>query len=917
MDKMINNANYNSFARLTDIASTSNGIDRLLEMVCDLCTSPRASIFEFKNNATAFSTTYQYSKNPELTQYEYLKDEPIEQIEWFFEYFNQTKPVYTPDIEEIKLAHPATYSILKSQKIESMLAVPMVIDNTLIGFLSVDNPKSEINDKILALMHMYTTFVARSILILGLSKETEFFKTHDPLTLALNRRAFELRLEKINQKQSLGIVFCDISELKKINKLQGYKAGNKLLYKLSEALIHIFHNDPVYRTGSDEFVVLCSDISQYDFDYSVSVLKRYISQSKHHAAVGVAYKSTHTAVNIMDLLALAEKDMCKDKANYYCNIDPSSGYSRERRNRASTDTNKVPNKPESDNAFLNITFANNSMLKHFVSNNHFDMDTFITSMSTANHYPYFGDIQNNTFYISEPIQKIIGMNNPIIKNLIAAWENFIPYKDELTMFKNDINDIMTNKKKYHDLKYKVRDLDGNEFWVHCFGIIKWDETKTKPLFFSGVVSKLTHSFTIDPVTSLPKEQMATIKIREYYKKNQKPAYIGFKINSFEEINELRGRSIANSLLKDIANMIIQQYESRIDLYRLDGLRFMVIVSPDYTEQSSEIGIGIKNIIKKIYTKYNIAVRFPCVMGIIDEVNYNIDESDVISNVISLIEVAKSSPETDIVYYTQMVQNHKNKNLMMMALSNDVADGFKNFYTLIQPTVSAKTQKIVSGELLLRWKYEGETISPVTFIPMLEQQGLIGSVGKWVFEQAVCHCKRILTLKPDFYLNFNISYHQILDTGLIDFMKQTLEQWELSPDRLVAELTETHYNDHPIQLSEFINACRNIHMRVALDDFGVGYSSLDLLLQYHSDVVKLDRSLVQRMSVSEKSNDFITSIVYACHKFGKTVCVEGVETKEEVKMVTEAGCDVIQGYYFYKPMEVMQVYELLSNENKNE
>ena len=101
------------------------------------------------------------------------------------------------------------------------------------------------------------------------------------------------------------------------------------------------------------------------------------------------------------------------------------------------------------------------------------------------------------------------------------------------------------------------------------------------------------------------------------------------------------------------------------------------------------------------------------------------------------------------------------------------------------------------------------------------------------------------------------------------------------------------------------------MRVALDDFGVGYSSLDLLLQYHSDIVKLDRSLVQRMSASEKSNDFITSIVYACHKFGKTVCVEGVETKEEARLVSEAGCDVIQGYYFYKPMEVSQVYELLS------
>lgn len=914
MEKMINEANYNSFAKLTDIAATSNGIDRLLEMMCDLCISPRATIFEFFNNNTTFSNTYQYSKNPELIQLEFLKDESSEQIEWFLDSFNKQKPIITEDIEEIRFLYPATYSMLKSQNIENMMAFPMVIDNTLIGFLGIDNPQVEVTKEVLDLMHMYTTFVARSIIILTLSKERDFLLTHDSLTGTLNRRSFENKLELIDQEQSLGVVYCDISELKTTNRYQGYKAGNEILCKLSDALIHIFHDYPVFRTGSDEFVVLCSDISQYDFDYSVNVLKRYISQNKQHASVGTSYKSSHTIVNIMDLLSLAERDMFKDKANYYCNIDPSSGRSRERR-IVSVNTKDCTCETSDCEEEIHIRFGKNSILKHFVNSNYFDMDAFISSMSMADHFPYFGDMQNNIFYVSEPICKILGISHPIIKNLIGVWENFIPYKEELAMYKADISDILVNKKKYHDLRYKVRDLNGNEFWVHCFGIVKWDEEQTKPLFFSGVITKLSHSFTIDPVTALPKEQIASVKITEYYRSNKSPAYIGFKINNFEEINELRGRSTANGLLKDISKAIIQQYESKVELYRLDGLRFMIIVPPEYSNQTTEIGMGIKNIIQKLYSEYNIAVRFPCVMGIIEQANHNISSLDIISNVISLIEVAKTSPEIDIVYYTQMVENHKNKNLMMMALSRDVADGFKNFYTIIQPVVSAKTNKVVSGELLLRWKYEGENISPMTFIPMLEQQGLILAVGRWVFEQATCHCKRIIALKPDFYLNFNISYHQIMDATLMDFMKSTLEQWQLSPDRLVAELTETHYNDHPVQLSEFIDMCKSINMRVALDDFGVGYSSLDLLLQYHSDIVKLDRSLVTRMTASEKSNDFITSIVYACHKFGKTVCVEGVETQEEAQMVIDAGCDVIQGYFFHKPMDVIDVYDIINKERE--
>ena len=104
--------------------------------------------------------------------------------------------------------------------------------------------------------------------------------------------------------------------------------------------------------------------------------------------------------------------------------------------------------------------------------------------------------------------------------------------------------------------------------------------------------------------------------------------------------------------------------------------------------------------------------------------------------------------------------------------------------------------------------------------------------------------------------------------------------------------------------------------VALDDFGSGYSSMRMLLRYPSSIIKLDRSLISEMMESKENLNFIRSIVFACHQFGKTVCIEGVETEEQNELILDTGCDLIQGYYYYRPMELGNLYQLLSRPRRN-
>lgn len=253
--------------------------------------------------------------------------------------------------------------------------------------------------------------------------------------------------------------------------------------------------------------------------------------------------------------------------------------------------------------------------------------------------------------------------------------------------------------------------------------------------------------------------------------------------------------------------------------------------------------------------------------------------------------------------------------MALALSRDVLHSMQNFRIVVQPIISVQDNTIVGGETLLRWNFQGKDISPEVFVPMLEKDNMIHLAGRWVFEQAVCTCMRLISYSPDFYLTFNVSLYQMSDRHFSEFMEEVLEKYNLDGSHLIAEMTESCLDEQPEKLLYFLNTCNKLGIRIALDDFGSGYSSLRMMLQYPSSVIKLDRSLLGEMTESVDKMNFISSIVYACHRFGKKVCMEGVETDEQDALIRESGCDLIQGYRYYRPMEVPALYRLLA-ENKS-
>lgn len=207
---------------------------------------------------------------------------------------------------------------------------------------------------------------------------------------------------------------------------------------------------------------------------------------------------------------------------------------------------------------------------------------------------------------------------------------------------------------------------------------------------------------------------------------------------------------------------------------------------------------------------------------------------------------------------------------------------------------------LGAEALLRWhsSQHGE-VSPIEFIPLLEESHLIIQVGKWVFEQAVTQCKKWQEYNPDFMMSINVSYIQLKENALLEYLRNN--HHELTLKNFILELTENCWVPNLQFLNQEFKGIQEMGYGIAIDDFGTGYSSLSHLKELPANVIKIDRSFIRGIKEGSYEYTFLEYIVKLAHIIDLKVCVEGVETLEEFEIVKKALPDYIQGFLFGKPI----------------
>lgn len=881
-DKIISNC----MQQVVSYQFASESIDGMLKFTGETFHSDRAYIFEINKRGTLDNTHEWCAKGIE-PQIDILQNVPHEAISWWFRSFEKGDVILLEDVEQIRETEPEAYAILKPQNIQSLIAGPIYEDGKIIGFIGVDNPDKRMHDPAVSLLNVMGYFISTLFKRRDLLKRLNLMSYWDKLTGTMNRHALFELFEKDKKYETLGVIFCDVSGLKKVNDTLGHEAGDEMLKTCAKTIRDSLNTERIFRVGGDEFVAVILDQSEPEFQHTVENLKHDIMKSQYHIAVGSDW-TNEQEVRLEDKIKVADQHMYEDKKAFYNIISASR---------------------EDEMVTVQDVKEKKSLFYAYLKSNYFDSESMFQSltMTDASHYVYFGDLQTNTYYISDNMRDTFGYKSNIVQDLLVSWEDRIVMPEHKELYRKDIASMLQEKRTTHDLRYKVQDVSGNVKWIRCCGKLQWDEDNTKPLFFSGSVSTQDNTFVIDPITNFPREHSAQKLLASLEKPTK---IITFCLNKFTEINNFIGRYQANVLLENIAKRLMFRFSNIGDFFRLEGIRFLLITKDGKNNVEYYID-EFRKIIEQEYQIMKVSVSNSCSFGVLEYPNQIDTPQALVENAMTLITCAKrQTSKPYIVYSPSNVEEFKQIASMEIVLGRNVADGMKNFRVVIQPVVSATTKKVIGGEVLLRWQFEGKDVSPGVFVPILERNGGVIEAGRWVFEQTVIHCRQLLKLNPDFYLTFNVSYHQITDESLIDFIESKLRQYQVDGSHIVIEFTETHFDEEPEKLKAFIQKCNKLNIRIALDDFGTAYSSLRLLLTYPVDIVKLDRSLLLEMSESDEKLDFICSIVYACHRFRKTVCMEGVETKCQSDMIVEAGCDMIQGYYYYKPMEAREVYKLI-------
>ncbi|HGH4592482.1 TPA: phosphodiesterase PdcB [Clostridioides difficile] len=544
-----------------------------------------------------------------------------------------------------------------------------------------------------------------------------------------------------------------------------------------------------------------------------------------------------------------------------------------------------------------------------LSLDHIEIFFELLSQSTED-YIFFWDINRNKFKISSAIFDEFNLSKEIESDLVNCWSKIV-YPDDVQIWKDDIQELLHGKKGEHNLEYRLINKYKEIVWISCRGkVYVSDDPKT--IFLVGRIKNIGEKNKFDSITGTWNreqfEHRMNYLIKEKIYKNG--AMFIMDIDNFKNINEKYGHSYGDKVLRAIATEVLEYLPKDVRLYRLDGDEFAFFY-PMCTKET------IEKIYEKIqmYTntqheiesnKYYCTVTAGVAMYPEDGDNY----LDLFKHADIALDIAKISGKNRIKFFSQELYENKLKVIsMQQKLRECVENNFNDFELFFQPQVNAVTKEVIGAEVLLRWHSStyGE-VSPVEFIPILEQSNLIIPVGKWIIKEAVKQCKEWHKINPYFKISVNVSYIQLKEDFFRDFIVECLVEYQLRPEFLILELTENCWIPDINLLNDKFISLKGIGVYIAIDDFGTGYSSLNYLKELSVNIIKIERSFVKNITYNSYEYTFLEYIIKLAHIINLKVCVEGIESYEEYDIVKSLGVDIIQGFLFGRPVSASEFYK---------
>jgi len=528
-------------------------------------------------------------------------------------------------------------------------------------------------------------------------------------------------------------------------------------------------------------------------------------------------------------------------------------------------------------------------------------------------------------YINPPLIRLSGYSKQEILNMHPCEIVHDEYKPRIEQL---IEDYKAGSTKTVRSELRILDREGKQHWMfmtaNCIQFdgepavlaTAFDITERK-----AMEDQLRHQAFHDQLTALPNRALFISHLEQAIARAKRHAtlfaVLFIDLDRFKVINDSLGHTVGDKLLIEIAHRLRNNLQAADTVTRIGGDEFTVLLQ-DLNSMDNAIHIAdrVQKVISAPILIGDHEIITTASIGIaLNNTDYEQAEHILRDADIAMYRAKNNGKACYEIFDAEM---HA-RALRLLKMESDLRHAIEReeFELYYQPIVAMPTGWISGFEALIRWNHpEHGLVSPVEFIPLAEETGMINEIGAWVLSNA---CKQIRDWQEKLNgeevppININVSGKQLAHGSLASLVINILNEMGIDGSRIKLELTETAVMENPTLASAMITQLKQHRVRIAIDDFGTGYSSLSYLHKFPIDTLKVDRSFINNIGEDGENSEIVNTIVMLAHSLGLDVVAEGIETKHQHQHLQFIGCDYAQGYLFASPMPAAEALDRLLKE----
>ncbi len=425
-----------------------------------------------------------------------------------------------------------------------------------------------------------------------------------------------------------------------------------------------------------------------------------------------------------------------------------------------------------------------------------------------------------------------------------------------------------------------------------------------------------------PLSKLPNRLALSIDIKELIEADpgHKEPFSVYEmdVDNFMRINDSLGHRFGDQILVEIGRRLNDLTEHGLKFYHLSADEFAFIDQYNHDE------VSIKNRLDDLYSVFyqpfkvkSRTLYLSISTGVSTYPNDGVEAETILQNADTAMFEAKANGKGSYVFYRKIMSEAVQTRIEVEEVLRKAVE-CQFVYFQLQPQYPTSADEVISFEALMRMtNSKGEMITPLIFIPIAEETGQIIELGYWILDKTAELVAKWREQELVFgHISVNVSGVQLKQPDFIDRVETIIEKYGISPSDIELEVTESVLVNNYENGNDHLSTLKDLGFKIALDDFGTGYSSFSYLSYMPLTTLKIDKSFIDNIATSKRDNDLVRQMIDIAHDLNLDTVAEGVETKEQLNILSQYHCDYIQGYYFSKPIDVSEVIEKLQKNDWN-